>query len=114
MPRMMALANAARSPNLPVPSENRASCGVPAGEQIGEPGDCQRGDVRRHVPAVGDERERAEQRAAGNLDDHHQRRQRHHAPGAPLVLAVMRAEKGVLVRPRSDGMRMHRHLGYGS
>ena len=68
-------------------------------EQISESRDRQRGDMRAHVPAVGDQRQRAEQRAAGNLDDHHHRGERHHAPSAPLVLAVMFAEKGVAVFP---------------
>ena len=64
MPRMMALENAASSPNLPVPSEKREVVGVAAGEQIGQRRDRQRRDMGRHVPAIGDQRHRAEQRAA--------------------------------------------------
>jgi len=61
----------------------------------------------RHVPAVGNERDRAEQGAADNLGDHHESGERHDAPSAPLVLIVMRAEEAVILRPRIDEMRMH-------
>jgi hypothetical protein len=80
---------------------------MPAGKQIGEARDRQRGDVCRHVPTVGDERDRAEQRAADDFDDHHHRGQGHDAPGAPLMLLVTEAEKGVAVRPGGNGLRMH-------
>jgi hypothetical protein len=80
---------------------------VPPREQIREPGDRQRGNMRAHMPAVGDERYRAEHRAADDFGDHHGGGQRDHAPGAPFVLTMMRAEKGVTVRPLGHGMRMH-------
>ena len=77
---------------------------VAAGEQIREPGDGQRQHVGGHMPAVGDERDRAEHSAADDFQDHHRGGQRHHAPGTPFALVVAGAEKGVLVGPMAQGM----------
>src|SRR5271168_4176827 len=60
-----------------------------------------------HVPAVGDKRDGAEHRAAGDFGDHHDGGQRDHTPGAPLMGAVMGAEKGMGVRPLGHRVRMH-------
>ena len=62
--------------------------------------------VGRHMQPVGDQRDRAEHRAAGDLGDHHERRQRDDTPSAPLVRRVMLAEEGVIVRPLIDRVRM--------
>ena len=80
---------------------------MPAREQISEPGDGERGDMRSHVPAVGDERDGSVQHTAGNLGDHHDRGKRNHGPGSPLVRAVMLAEEGVIVRPGRHRLRIH-------
>ncbi|GAA0006590.1 hypothetical protein BRDID11002_65960 [Bradyrhizobium diazoefficiens] len=81
---------------------------VPAREAVGERGNAERGCVRAHVPAVGEQRHRAEQRAGDDLADHHDQRQDHHEPGAPLVLVVLLAQESVVMGPLLDGMGMHR------
>jgi len=81
--------------------------GMPAGEQIGEAGDRQRDHMGRHVPAVGDKRDRTEKPPADDFDEHHCRGQCHDPPGAPLVLVMAHAEEGVTVHPRGGGVRMH-------
>jgi hypothetical protein len=52
----------------------------------------------RHVPAVGQQRHRAEDRAAGDLGHHHGRGQADDHPGAPLVAVMRLAQEDVLVR----------------
>ena len=92
---------------LPGAEREARVAGMPAGEQIGEAGDRQRDHMGRHVPAVGDKRDRAEKPTADDFDEHHRRGQCHDPPGAPLVLVMAHAEEGVTVRPRGDGVRMH-------
>lgn len=77
---------------------------------IRERGNPQRRRMRSHVPAVGEQRHRAEQRARDDLADHHDQRQDDDEPGAPLVLVVLVAQKGVVMGPLFDGMGMHREL----
>ncbi len=108
MPRMMALEKAAELAELAGAERKPRVGGMAAGEQISKPGDRQRRDMGRHVPAVGDERDRAEQRAADDLGHHHDRRQRDHAPGAPLMRAVM------LRRERCDYASTDRRIANAS
>jgi hypothetical protein len=44
---------------------------------------------------------------AYDFNDHHHRGQRHDAPGAPFMLAVMGAKKGVAVGPLAHRVQMH-------
>src|ERR1700731_2989154 len=44
---------------------------MPAGKIVGNRGDEERGDVRAHVPAVGQQRHRVRKNAGGNFDHHH-------------------------------------------
>ena len=53
--------------------------------------------MRAHVPAVGEQRHRTEERTANDLADHHRERQRNDPPGAPRVAVVVLAEIDVLV-----------------
>ena len=71
--------------------------GAAARERIGERGEQQRAGVGAHVEAVGDERDRAEHRAAGDLDHHHRAGQRDHRPDVALALSVRGAEEDVSV-----------------
>ena len=71
--------------------------GAAARQRVGERGEQQRAGVGAHVEAVGDERDRAEHRAAGDLDDHHRAGQRDHRPDVALALSVRGAEKDVAV-----------------
>ena len=80
---------------------------VPAREAIGERGDAQRAGMGRHVPAVGDHRHGAEQRAADDLRHHHDGGQRHHEPDAPLVPVVPGAEEQVGMLPGFHRLGMH-------
>src|SRR5205085_6747388 len=61
----------------------------------------------RHVPAIGEQRHRAEQDAGDDLADHHDRGEDDHEPGAALVAGVFGAEKDVVVGPLVEGMGMH-------
>ena len=83
---------------------------VPARETVGESSNAKRGRMRAHVPAVGKQRHRAEQRAGDDLADHHDQRQDDHEPGAPLVLVVLLAQKDVVMGPLLDRMGMHRKV----
>ena len=100
MASTMALVNPARSPSLPVPKREALVVGVVAGVAIGQRGEQQRAGMGRHVQPVGDQRDRAEHQAAGDLGDHHEAAQRDHHPGAALVLLVAFAEKNVVVGAR--------------
>jgi hypothetical protein len=80
---------------------------LPAREEIGKCRDAERRGMGRHVPAVGKQRHRAEQRSRHDLANHHDRGQRHHEPGAALIAGVFRAEVDVIVGPSVEGMRMH-------
>src|ERR1700728_2037365 len=60
---------------------------------VGQGGQQQRAGMGRHVQPVGNESDRAEQQAAGDLGDHHETAQRDHHPGAALVLLVAFAEE---------------------
>src|SRR5262245_41815875 len=78
-----------------------------AGKEIGERGNAERRRMGCHVPAVGEQRHRAEQDAGDDLADHHDRGQRDHKPGAALIAGVLCAEKDVVVRPPVEGMGVH-------
>ena len=71
--------------------------GAAARQRIGERGEQQRAGVGAHVEAVGDQRDRAEHRAADDLDDHHRAGQRDHRPDVALALSVRGAEEDVAV-----------------
>jgi len=81
---------------------------VAAGQEISQARNGQRRDMGAHMPAVGNQRDRAEQRAARDLGDHHKGSERDDAPGPALMRGVIRAEKGVIMRPLIDGVRMRR------
>ena len=81
-----------------------------AREAVGERRDGERAGVRRHVPAVGHHRHRAEQGAADDLRHHHRRGKRDHEPGAPLVAVVLGPQENVAVLPGLDRMGVHRRL----
>ena len=74
---------------------------------ISECGDGERRGVRRHVPAVGEKRHRAEHDAADDLGDHHRGCQPDDEPGSPLIAGVPRAQKNVLVCPRIESAGVH-------
>ena len=82
--------------------------GVAAGQEISQARNGQRHDMGAHMPAVGDQRDRAEQRAAHDFGDHHEGGERDDAPGAALMRAVMLAEKRMIMRPLVDCVRMRR------
>ena len=73
-----------------------------ARETVGQRRDAERAGMRRHVPAVGDHRHRAEQRTADDLGHHGRGGQRHHKPGAELMPVVTGAKKDMAVLPRLD------------
>ena len=69
--------------------------------------DGQGGDMGRHVDAVGNDRHRPVDCASHRLDHHHGRSERHHEPGAPLVLLVLLTEEQVRMAPLLDRVRVH-------
>jgi hypothetical protein len=75
---------------------------------IGESGNGKRRSVRRHMPAIGEERHRAEHDAADDFGDHHGCGQPYDQPGAPFVAGMTGAEEDVLMGPRVERARMHR------
>ncbi len=77
---------------------------VSAREQIGDAGDPEGRGVRRHVPAVGQERHGAEKRSRNDLAHHHDDGQRDHEPGAALVARMLRPEEHMVVGPLIKGM----------
>ena len=83
-----------------------------AREQIGQTRESQRGDMGSHVPAIGDQRDRAEQRATDDFGDHHGGRKRNHAPGAPFMMTMTLAKEGVIVRPGGMECECIGHLFY--
>ena len=97
-----ALANAARSPILPVPNEKDGSLSRRR-NAIGESGDEHHPGVGRHVQAVSDERHGAEQRAGEQLDDHGQGTDDEHRCGSPRMMIVPLAQK---IMPDESGARV--------
>src|SRR5829696_7734067 len=63
--------------------------------------------MRRHVPAVRQQRHGAENRASQDLADHHGGCERHDPPGAPLIAAMLTTEKNMIMGPSLNRMRMH-------
>ena len=96
--RMIALVKPARSPSLPVPKLKRSSSAWRARVTVSERREQQRARMRRHMQAVGNERDRAEKQAADDLRDHHDAAERDHHPGAAFVALVALAEKDVAMR----------------
>ena len=78
--------------------------GLASREQIGQRGDAERRGMGRHVPAVGQQRHRSEQRSRHDLADHHDRGQRHHEPGAALVARMFGTEEDMIVGPLIERM----------
>ena len=74
-----------------------------AGIAVGQSREQERARMRRHMQPVGDQRDRAEQQSADDLDDHHETAQRDHHPGAALVALMACAEKDVIVAARGVG-----------
>ena len=87
--------------------------GVAARKAIGQRGDRERGDVGRHVDAVGHHGHRAEQGSAGDFRDHGGRRERDHEPGAPLVTVMLLAEEDMGVMPAIERVRVHGRPPFG-
>jgi hypothetical protein len=75
-----------------------AIIGVFAGIGIGQRGQQQRAGMGRHVQSVGDQSQRAEQRAADDFGDHHDAAKHDHRPGSAFGSLVVRAQKDVIVR----------------
>ncbi len=73
--RMIALENAARSPNLPVPKREARIARLPPRQQVGQPRNPERGRMGCHMPAVGQQRHRSGQPSGDDLADHHHGRQ---------------------------------------
>ena len=86
--------------------------GVDAGVAVGEQRDAEGGDVRRHVPAVGQQRHRAAGHAGHDLDQHHHRGQRDDAPRAGLGAAGVAAEV-MAVTPAVDVVVVHAGASVG-
>ena len=84
-------------------SEIRVGC-LPTRKEIGQRGNAQRRGMGRHVPAVGEQRHRAEQRSRHDLADHHDRGQRDHEPGAALVARMFWTEEQMVVGPLIERM----------
>ena len=81
--------------------------GVAAGEVVGQGRDAEGGRVGRHVPPVGHERHRPEDRAGDDLGHHHDRRQTDDDPGAPRVAVMTHAEEDMLMLPSLDRLLVH-------
>jgi hypothetical protein len=73
-------------------------------EAIGKRRNPERGRMRPHMPAIGEQGHRPEQRAGHDLGHHHDQGQDDHDPGAPLVLVMLLAKERVIVRPLVEGM----------
>ena len=69
-----------------------------AGEAVGEGREQQRACMRRHMQAVSDERNRAEQKAPDDLGNHHDRAKHDHHPGTALRLFMPGAQEQMIVR----------------
>ena len=80
---------------------------MPPREQIRRRRDADGERMRRHVPAVGEQRHGSEDRASRDLDDHHRDGEADDEPGSALVARMPRAEEHVLVRPAIEGVRVH-------
>jgi hypothetical protein len=75
---------------------------APAGERVGERRDAQRRGVRRHVPAVREQRHRAEGRARGDLDHHHREGQDDDPAGLAFAGVDLLGSERVRVLPAVD------------
>ena len=75
-----------------------------AREHVGGARNAQRRSMGAHVPAIGEQRHRAEQRTRGDLGDHHDDGQGDHEPGPALVLRMGVTEEDVLMRPVIEGV----------
>ena len=84
---------------------------VAAREGVGERRQQQGPRVRAHVQAVGDERDRAEQPAADDLERHHCGAKPDHGPGSALALLVPFAEENVAVEGGGAGGFRFAHGG---
>ena len=78
-----------------------------AREAIGEGCDGQRPGMGRHVPAVGQQGHRAEDRAARDLDHHHGGGETDYQPRAPFVAIVRGAQEDVVVTPVVERVAVH-------
>ena len=85
--------------------------GVPPGVAVGQRREQQRAGMRAHVQAVGDQRDRAEQQAAGDLQRHHRAAQPDHRPGALLGVFMALAEEDVAVGQCADLMAASLEVG---
>ena len=77
-------------------------------EHIGQRRNAECCGMGRHVPAIGQQRHRSEDRAGGDLSHHHDDGQHDHEPGPALIMGVLRPEEHVVVSPLVEGVRMHR------
>src|SRR4051794_19432677 len=80
---------------------------MPPGEQIGDGRDAQRRGMGCHMPAIGKQRHRSEQRSRRDLADHHDGGQGDDEPCPALVAGMLMTEEHVIVRPWLDRVRMH-------
>src|SRR5262249_3666812 len=81
--------------------------GMAPREHVGGAGNSECCRVGAHVPAVGEQRHRAEDRARRDLGDHHDDGERYHEPGAALVARMLLAEEDVTMGPMIEGMGVH-------
>ena len=81
--------------------------GMKTGEAIGQGGDTERRRVGRHVPAVGGEGHRAEDRPAHDLCHHHRQGQADDEDGPALVAGMRCPEEIVAVPPGLDAVAVH-------
>ncbi len=73
---------------------------VAARERVGERGQQERAGMGAHVQSVGDQRDRAEQPAADDLDRHHRGAEPDDRPGPALARLVTLAEEHMAVEGR--------------
>ena len=76
---------------------------VAPGVKISQRGDQHRRRMGRHMPAVGNQRHRAEADAGYDFHHHHDRGERNHQPGAAFVAFMVFAQEDVVMRAGKPG-----------
>jgi len=87
--------------------------GVAARIAVGDSREQQRPGMGGHVQPVGHERERPEDAAADDLQQHHRPAQPYHPPGTPLVAGMASAQENVAVRGWTNRRVLGGHRRFG-